>query len=89
MLVFPVFATHQPTLHTILGVSIFGIYSACHDFVRDPVGELLGVTHLESPLVDVLILKNFKVFRMNTCEKHRGEGLLWLTRHAAKYDFPE
>jgi hypothetical protein len=65
MLVFPVFATHQPVLHTILGVSIFRIYSACRDLVGDPVRELPGVTHLESPLVHVLILKNFNLFRMN------------------------
>src|SRR5258708_30409117 len=35
---------------------------------------------LESTLTEVLILKSFKFFRMNTYEKHRGEGVLLLTR---------
>src|SRR5258708_21169641 len=36
---------------------------------------------LESTLTEVLILKSFKFFRMNTYEKHRGEGVLLLTTH--------
>ncbi len=36
---------------------------------------------LESTLMEVLILKSFKFFRMNTYEKHRGEGVLLLTTH--------
>jgi hypothetical protein len=36
---------------------------------------------LESTLIEVLILKSFKFFRMNTYEKHRGEGVLLLTTH--------
>ncbi len=39
------------------------------------------VTPLESALMEVLISKNFKSFRINTYKKHRGEGVLWLTRH--------
>src|SRR5260370_23730539 len=35
---------------------------------------------LESTLIEVLILKSFKFFRMNTYEKYRGEGVLLLTR---------
>jgi hypothetical protein len=31
-------------------------------------------TPLESALIEVFILKSFKFFRMNTYEKHRGEG---------------
>src|SRR5258708_24510261 len=34
------------------------------------------LSHLESTLTEVLILKSFKFFRMNTYEKHRGEGLI-------------
>jgi hypothetical protein len=38
------------------------------------------VSPLESALIQVFILKNLKLFRMNTQEKHRGRGG-WLTRH--------
>jgi hypothetical protein len=44
---------------------------------------------LESTLTEVLILKGFKFFRMNTYEKHRGEGVLLLTRHPMKDVCPE
>ncbi len=44
---------------------------------------------LESTLIEVLILKSFKFFRMNTYEKHRGEGVLLLTRHPMKDVCPE
>src|SRR6266481_930093 len=44
---------------------------------------------LESTLTEVLILKSFKFFRMNTYEKHRGEGVLLLTRHPMKDVCPE
>jgi len=47
------------------------------------------VTPLESALIEVLILKSFKFFRMNTYEKHRGEGVLLLTRHPMKDVCPE
>jgi hypothetical protein len=36
--------------------------------------QVAPVTHLESPLVQVFILMNLKLLRMNTYEKHRGEG---------------
>jgi len=36
--------------------------------------QFAAVTYLESTLVEVLILKNFKFFRMNTYEKHWGGG---------------
>jgi hypothetical protein len=62
--------------------------SACPDLVGDLVGNALGkrlaVTYLESTLVEVLILNNFKPSRMNTYEKYRGEGVLLLTRHPMK-----
>jgi hypothetical protein len=32
------------------------------------------VTSLESTLVEVFILNNLNLFRMNTYEKHRGRG---------------
>ena len=32
------------------------------------------ITPLESALMQVLILNNLKLFRINTYEKHRGEG---------------
>jgi hypothetical protein len=42
------------------------------------------VTHLESALIEVLILKSFKFFRMNTCNNHRGWGVLLLTRNPSQ-----
>jgi hypothetical protein len=41
----------------------------------------VAATPLESALIEVLILKNLKLFRMNTYEKYRGEGVLLLTRN--------
>src|SRR5260370_16915921 len=42
----------------------------------------LSITHLESTLLQVFILKTFIPFRMNTCEKS-GEGVrLWLTKYS-------
>jgi len=38
-------------------------------------------TSLESALIEVLILNSLKLFRMNTYEKYRGEGVLLLTRN--------
>jgi hypothetical protein len=46
-------------------------------------------TPLESALIQVLILNSLKLFRMNTYEKHRGEGVLLLTRHPTKDVCPE
>jgi hypothetical protein len=42
------------------------------------------VTSLESTLVEVFILIDLKSFRNNTYEKHRGEGVLLLTRNPRK-----
>jgi hypothetical protein len=42
----------------------------------DPVPELLCVTHLESALIEVLILNDLKLTRMNTYEQYRGGGQL-------------
>src|SRR6266481_7027105 len=41
----------------------------------------LLLTPLESALIQVFILGNLKLFRMNTYKKHRGEGVLLLTTH--------
>jgi hypothetical protein len=49
------------------------------DLVGNPLGKRLAVTYLESTLVEVLILNNFKPPRMNTYEKHRGRGRLQLS----------
>jgi len=51
--------------------------------------QLVPVNPLECALLEVFILKSFKFFRMNTYEKHRGWGLLLLTRHATKHVYPE
>ncbi len=40
------------------------------------------LTHLESTLLQVLILKNFIPFRINTCEKSREGVRLWLTKYS-------
>src|SRR5258708_22992535 len=37
--------------------------------------HIAPVTSLESTLVEVFILKSLKFFRINTYEKHRGEGV--------------
>jgi len=57
------------------------------DLVADFVVRPPGVTHLESTHIEVLILKNFKLFRMNTYEKDRGEGvvLVFLTGALKSY----
>src|SRR5258708_8217402 len=39
------------------------------------------ITPLESTLVEVLILGNLRLFRINTYEKRRGVGVLLLTTH--------
>jgi hypothetical protein len=46
-------------------------------------------THLESTLVEVFILTDLNFFRINTYEKHRGEGVLLLTRNPKKDFYPE
>ena len=49
-----------------------------------PVPHLPTATPLESTLVEVFILTNLNFFRMNTHEKHRGEGVsVFLTRNSA------
>ena len=42
--------------------------------LRHPDKKPLTATPLESALIEVVILKNLKLFRMNTYKKHRGEG---------------
>jgi hypothetical protein len=42
--------------------------------------QTASITLLESTLVQVLMLKNLNLFRINTYEKHRGEGRLPLSR---------
>src|SRR6266849_9255641 len=46
------------------------------------------LTPLESALIQVFILRNLKLFRMNTYKKHRGEGVLLLTRLPNSVDQP-
>jgi len=40
---------------------------------------IFAVTSLESTLVEVFILNNLNLFRMNTYEKHGGVGVIMLT----------
>src|SRR5258708_39544241 len=52
--------------------------------------HIAPITPLESALVEVFILKSLKFFRINTYEKHRGEGVPPLlptcpTRNAQKH----
>jgi hypothetical protein len=51
--------------------------------------HIAPVTPLECALMEVFILKSLKFFRINTYEKHRGWGLLLLTRHPLKGVCPE
>jgi hypothetical protein len=51
---------------------------------KSAVPRLPTATPLESTLVEVFILSNFKLSRMNTYEKHGGEGVsVFLTRSSA------
>jgi hypothetical protein len=51
---------------------------------KSAVPRLPPATPLESTLVQVFILTNLNFFRMNTYEKHRGEGVsVFLTRSSA------
>ena len=45
------------------------------------VPKIAPVSLLESALIEVLIPKNLKLFRMNTYKKYRGVGVLLLTTH--------
>ena len=47
------------------------------------------VTYLESTLIKVFILKNFKLFRINTYEKHRGEAGVIVNQLSAEDSCPE
>jgi hypothetical protein len=51
--------------------------------------RIASIISLESTLVEVFILNNLNLFRINTYEKHRGWGLLLLTRHPTKAACPE
>ena len=66
------------------------VYSLLVKFYPAPSAEpgscLAGalLTHLESTLVEVFILKNLNLFRINSYEKPGGVGVLVLTRHPTK-----
>src|SRR5713101_6580781 len=47
----------------------------------------LSITHLESTLLQVFILKTFILFRMNTYKKPPGGGVLWLTSYSSEVIF--
>src|SRR5258708_21325094 len=44
--------------------------------IQSAVPQNRSITPLESTLIEVLILGNLKLFRMNTYAKHGGEGHL-------------
>ena len=46
------------------------------------------ITHLESTLLQVFILKNLKSFRMNTSKKTGWRGALWLTKIPSRCCLP-
>src|SRR5712692_7625756 len=52
-----------------------------HELLFYKIGP--SITHLESTLLQVFILKNFKSPRMNTYEKREEGGRLWLTSYSS------
>src|SRR6266403_2367383 len=60
--------------------------------IQSAVPQNGSITPLESALIEVLILGNLKLFRMNTYAKHGGEGHLAIpglqrTRREAMVEF--
>jgi hypothetical protein len=56
---------------------------------RSSSKELVHISFRMNTCESVSKQRTLTAFRMNTYEKHRGEGVLWLTRHPTKDVCPE